>query len=59
MKPGDLEGRHDEGRYEITAMVEAFAREAGDVDALVWVLGRDLSYSCGFLQVAEAYRGTL
>jgi uncharacterized Zn finger protein len=39
--------------YRITALMEALARHAGDVDALVNVQSRDLSYPYHFVKIAE------
>ena len=45
----------DSGRdyYRITAIMEALARHEGDVDALVGVQSRDLSYPYHFVKIAE------
>lgn len=50
--PGD-EGRYADRRDRVTAMMEALARAAGDVDALVEVMARDLSLPYDFLRIAE------
>ena len=39
--------------YRITSIVEALARHTGDVDALVRVQSRDLSYPYHYLKIAE------
>jgi len=41
------------GYYRITALMEALARHTGDVDALVGVQSRDLSYPYHFVKIAE------
>jgi uncharacterized Zn finger protein len=43
-------------RSRITSIMETLARQAGDHEALVAVLRRDLSLPYGFLQIAEVYR---
>lgn len=45
------------GYYRVTALMEALARHAGDVDALVAVQSRDLSYPYHFLKIAETLAG--
>lgn len=39
--------------FRITSMMEALARHVGDVDALVAVIGRDLSHPFRFVRIAE------
>ena len=43
-------------RSRITSIMETLARQAGDHEALVAVLRRDLSLPYAFLQIAETYR---
>lgn len=43
-------------RFRITQIMEALARRTGEVEALVAIKQRDLSSSCAYLQIAEAYR---
>jgi uncharacterized Zn finger protein len=50
--PGE-EGRYASRRFRVTAMMEALARTAGDVDELVEVMARDLSLPHAFLRIAE------
>lgn len=50
--PG-AEGRYADRRFRVTAMMEALARTAGDVDELVAVMARDLSLPYDFLRIAE------
>ena len=45
------------GYYRVAALMEALARHAGDVDALVGVQSRDLSYPYHFLKIAEILTG--
>lgn len=53
LKPGDDDrGRFGE-RFRITSIMEALARQTGDVDALIAVKQRDLSSAYAFLQIAE------
>jgi tetratricopeptide (TPR) repeat protein len=42
-------------RFRITCIVEALARQTGDVEAVVAVKKRDLSSPYAYLQIAEAY----
>jgi uncharacterized Zn finger protein len=44
---------YQSGDFLITGIMEALARHAGDVDALVAVAGRDLSHPYCFVQIAE------
>lgn len=44
------------GRFRITSILQALARQAGDLDAEVEVLGRDLSSAYRFLEIATLYR---
>lgn len=43
--------------YRITGIMEALAREDGDVDALIAVKSRDLSHSHAFMEIAKALAG--
>jgi len=54
--PGDVDADDDGSRAGITRMMERLAAREGDVDALVAVLGRDLSVPHSFLRIAGAYR---
>jgi uncharacterized Zn finger protein len=45
-------GRH----YRITHIMEAFARQSGDIESLVAIKSRNLSSPYAFLEVAEIYR---
>lgn len=54
LKPGQMEGRHDENRFTITRIMENLARHDGDVDALVQVYSRDLSMPYCYLEISEA-----
>lgn len=47
---------HSSFRFNITHMMEALARVTGDVDALVAVKSRDLSYAYHYVEIAELYR---
>lgn len=51
--PDDADAPTDGGHFRITAIMEALARQAGDVDALVAVMSRNLSHPYHFLQIAE------
>lgn len=43
-------------RFRITHIMEALARQTGDVEAVVGVKKRDLSSAYNYLQIAETYR---
>lgn len=45
-------GRH----FRITHIMESLARAAGDIEGLVAVMSRDLSYAYSYLKIAEVYR---
>lgn len=51
--PGEDDARSGSNHYRITAIMEALARQAGDVDALVAIKNRDLSLPYHFLEIAE------
>jgi uncharacterized Zn finger protein len=53
--PGDSDDERHGGRFRITSMMEALARQTGDPEAMVEVKRRDLSHSYSYLQVAEIY----
>jgi hypothetical protein len=53
--PGDPSGGSGE-RGTITRIMEALARESGDVEAQVAITSRDLTSPRSFLQIAEFYR---
>ncbi len=55
LAPGNKED-YSGKRFRLTSMMEALAREAGDLEALVAVKSRNLSLAYHFLQIAEAYR---
>jgi uncharacterized Zn finger protein len=50
--PGESD-RRESRRFRVTAMMEALARAAGDLDALVEVMAHDLSFPYGYLRIAE------
>lgn len=45
------------GRFHLERMMEKLAVQAGDVDARVEVMARDLSYAYDFLKIAEVLAG--
>lgn len=47
---------HSSFRFNITQMMEALARVTGDVDAIVAVKSRDLSYAYHYVEISELYR---
>jgi uncharacterized Zn finger protein len=57
LKPG--QDKYTDGfvkRFTITSMMEALARQSGDVDELVRVMARDLSLAYCFLEIAKVYQ---
>jgi uncharacterized Zn finger protein len=55
--PGDKPTGYDARRSRITRIMETLAELAGDVEAQVEILRRDLSHPYSFLRIAELYRG--
>jgi uncharacterized Zn finger protein len=53
LRPGSDDLDRYGARFRISSIMETLARHAGDVDALVDVLRRDLSMPYGFLRIAE------
>ena len=51
--PGDDDPQRYGRRHGITSVMEAVAEASGDLDALVAVKSRDLSFPYAFLQIAE------
>lgn len=43
-------------RFRITQIMETLARQSGDLEALVEVMSRDLSYAYSYVQIAAVYR---
>lgn len=43
-------------RFRITHIMETLARESGDVEALVAIISRDLSFPFGYFRIAEIYK---
>lgn len=56
LNPGDKEDVRSTGRFRITRMMEALARQLDDTDSLVEIKRRDLSDAYSFLKIAEIYR---
>lgn len=56
LAPGERDPESFGGRFRITHIMEAIAKERGDVEALVAVKSRDLSSAFHFLGIAEIYR---
>jgi len=56
LRPGDDTRERYGSRSKITHMMLALARISGDLDELVSVLSRDLSYPYCFLEIATAYK---
>lgn len=51
--PDDDDARHSTSHFRITSIMEALARQTGDVDALVAIKSRDLTLPYHFLEIAE------
>lgn len=56
LAPGDEDTHRYGGRYRITSIMEALARESGDFDALIAIKSRDLSKSGNYLGIAQLYQ---
>lgn len=54
--PGENDSDSYGRRFRITGLMEALARQSGDVEALVEVKRRNLSRPYAYLQIAEVYR---
>ena len=53
--PAGETGNHPSG-YRISRFMKTLAEESGDIDRLVAVIGRDLTSSARYVEIAEAYR---
>jgi uncharacterized Zn finger protein len=53
--PGEDDSESYGRRFRITSLMEALARQSGDVEALVKVKRRNLSHPYAYLQIAEIY----
>jgi uncharacterized Zn finger protein len=56
LSPGEDDTNRYGQRYRITSIMEALAREDGDLEALVAVKSRDLSLPYAFLEIAKLYQ---
>jgi uncharacterized Zn finger protein len=56
LKTRDSDGSHGRLRSRLQEIVMQFAREDGDVDAQAAAAKKDLSYSGGYLRVAQIYQ---
>jgi uncharacterized Zn finger protein len=54
-QPRDRQSQDYGRRWRITHLMEALARQAGDVDALVAVMEKDLSTAHAFARIVDAY----
>ncbi|HBW23275.1 MAG: hypothetical protein A2X28_06335 [Elusimicrobia bacterium GWA2_56_46] len=54
--PGQRDPAGFHGRFRITHIMEDLAKVANDIEELVAVKSRDLSYAYSYLQIAEAYK---
>lgn len=54
--PGKEEGERSHRRFNITHIMETLAELTGDVEAMVEVRKKDLSYAYHYLQIAELYK---
>lgn len=53
VKPGEKDALSWSDRYRITSIMESLARESGNLDELIAVMGRDLSSAYSFVNIAE------
>jgi len=56
LSPGQDDSEKYGKRFRITHIMEALARQTGDVEAVVAVMKRDLSLAYHYLQIAETYK---
>lgn len=56
LEPGEDRRAELGTRFRLTQIMEALARQTGDVEAVVAVKQRDLSSAYAFLEIAELYR---
>jgi hypothetical protein len=56
LKPGQDDSEKYGKRFRITHIMEALARQTGDVEAVVAVKKRDLSLAYHYLEIAETYK---
>jgi len=56
IKPGERDSGYRHDRFVITSMMEALARQSGDVEELAAVKSKDLSSPYSFLQIARVYQ---
>ncbi len=56
LKPGDDRHSFDGNRFRITSIMEQLASQTGDVEKLVAVKTKDLSFAYSYLQIAEIYK---
>ncbi|NIA06582.1 MAG: hypothetical protein GWP14_02925 [Actinobacteria bacterium] len=56
LSAGDREGRYEGHRFRLTSIMESLARADGDLEALVSIKSRDLSYPYHYLEIAEIYK---
>jgi uncharacterized Zn finger protein len=56
LAPGDKDAERYGRRWRISRIMETLAKQSGDVEALVAVKSRDLSFALSFLEIAEIYK---
>ncbi len=56
LPPGQRAAEGAHRPWQITQIMETMARQAGDIEALVRIKSRDLSYAYSYLQIAEIYK---
>lgn len=56
LKPGKDDPDRYGKRFRITHIMETLAQQSGDIEALVAIKSRDLSYPYSYLQIAEVYK---
>jgi len=56
LKAGDDRHSFDGNRFRITSIMEQLASQTGDIEKLVEVKTKDLSFAYSYLQIAEIYK---
>ncbi|MEW6086778.1 MAG: DUF6880 family protein [bacterium] len=56
LRPNEEDPEKYGRRFRITSIMEALAKESGDLEALVKIKSKDLSDAYSFLQIAELYK---
>jgi uncharacterized Zn finger protein len=56
LQANESDGDKHPRRFRVTSIMERLAEQAGDVDARVAVMSKDLAHAYGYLKIAELYR---